>query len=204
MEQTKLETNNTSVEKIKDLVLDEQETKLTIREKVWKYLISNKITNFPKPYRIPNFQEIEEASLKLLDLPAFKSAKSVEVLSDKPLASIRELVITNNKDLYVPILRSQKCFMRKLKLDEKTDTKTIVSSWGIHHIGEKVEVTGDIKFDIFVLGSVAVSKDGYRIGKGGGFVDLEFAIYKEMKAITEDTIIITIVHDSQVCNLFIT
>lgn len=49
-----------------------------------------------------------------------------------------------------------------------------------------------------VLGSVCVSRDGYRLGKGKGFADLEFAMMMRMGAVTQDTIVITTVHDCQV------
>lgn len=39
---------------------------------------------------------------------------------------------------------------------------------------------------------------GYRIGKGRGYADLEYAILREMDAVDDDTVIITNVHDSQV------
>lgn len=49
-----------------------------------------------------------------------------------------------------------------------------------------------------VLGSVCVSRDGYRLGKGEGFADLEFAMMMRMGAITDDTVVITMVHDCQI------
>lgn len=49
-----------------------------------------------------------------------------------------------------------------------------------------------------ILGSVCVSRDGYRLGKGKGFADLEYAIMTRMGAITQDTTVITTVHDCQV------
>lgn len=39
---------------------------------------------------------------------------------------------------------------------------------------------------------------GYRIGKGKGFADLEFGILSQMKAVNQDTIVVTTVHDTQV------
>ena len=51
---------------------------------------------------------------------------------------------------------------------------------------------------MIVLGSVCVNKAGYRIGDGEGFSDLEYAILSKMKAVSEDTKIVTIVHDCQV------
>lgn len=49
-----------------------------------------------------------------------------------------------------------------------------------------------------VLGSVCVSRDGYRLGKGEGFADLEFAMMMRMGTITEDTVVVTTVHDCQI------
>jgi len=56
----------------------------------------------------------------------------------------------------------------------------------------------DVKLDMIVIGSVAVSKDGYRIGRGNGYVDLDFGILVHAGLITKDTIIVTTVHDLQV------
>lgn len=39
---------------------------------------------------------------------------------------------------------------------------------------------------------------GYRIGKGEGFADLEYAIMASMEAVSSETVIITTVHDCQV------
>lgn len=38
-----------------------------------------------------------------------------------------------------------------------------------------------------ILGSVCVSRDGYRLGKGKGFADLEFAMMMMMGAVTQDS-----------------
>lgn len=68
-------------------------------------------------------------------------------------------------------------------------------------------LTGDSKYlscllfiqvDLVVLGSVCVSRDGYRLGKGEGFADLEFAMMMRMGTITENTIVVTTVHDCQI------
>lgn len=47
---------------------------------------------------------------------------------------------------------------------------------------------------------MCVSPKGYRIGKGEGFVDLEFAMMMEMGAVNEDTVVVTTVHDCQIVN----
>jgi len=48
------------------------------------------------------------------------------------------------------------------------------------------------------MGSVAVSEDGARLGKGGGFADLEFALASAAGLIGPDTVTVTTVHELQV------
>lgn len=52
--------------------------------------------------------------------------------------------------------------------------------------------------DLLVFGSVAVSRTGHRIGRGNGYVDLDFGLLKHCGSITPKTIIVTVVHDEQV------
>lgn len=56
----------------------------------------------------------------------------------------------------------------------------------------------DLKLDMFIIGSVAVSREGHHIGKGNGYVDLDFGILTQQGIVTKDTIIVTTVHDIQV------
>jgi hypothetical protein len=52
--------------------------------------------------------------------------------------------------------------------------------------------------DLVAMGSVAVSEDGARLGKGGGFADLEFALATAAGLIGPHTICVTTVHELQV------
>jgi 5-formyltetrahydrofolate cyclo-ligase len=51
--------------------------------------------------------------------------------------------------------------------------------------------------ELIVCGTVAVNYEGVRVGKGGGFSDLEFALLAERGLVTSDTTIVTTVHDLQ-------
>jgi 5-formyltetrahydrofolate cyclo-ligase len=46
--------------------------------------------------------------------------------------------------------------------------------------------------------SVAYSIAGFRIGKGEGYADLEFAMMMRMEAVNQNTAVVTTVHDCQV------
>nr|CAI5819484.1 unnamed protein product [Callosobruchus analis] len=174
-------------------------TKESIREEVWSNFKKNKIALYPGPYfRIPNFKGAEKAAEKLIELPEFKEVKSVEVNPDKPLEPSRRVVLENGKDLYVPSPRIQGCLLKKLESDGVNSIRKIVSRWGIENVGIKVDVIDKFHIDMLVLGSVAVSKDGHRIGKGTGFADIEFAVLKELNIVDDTTVIVTVVHDTQV------
>lgn len=67
-----------------------------------------------------------------------------------------------------------------------------------NHFFPVSDLENKVKLDMVVVGSVAVSRDGYRIGRGNGFVDLEIAIYLHLGIVTPETVIVTVVHDIQV------
>ena len=52
--------------------------------------------------------------------------------------------------------------------------------------------------DLVVCGSVAVGRDGARLGKGGGYCDLEYGLLREEGKVRESTPILTTVHPLQV------
>jgi 5-formyltetrahydrofolate cyclo-ligase len=51
--------------------------------------------------------------------------------------------------------------------------------------------------DLVVMGCVAVGEDGARLGKGGGFADLEFALATAAGLIGSHTVTVTTVHEIQ-------
>ena len=51
---------------------------------------------------------------------------------------------------------------------------------------------------LVVSGCVAVGEDGARLGKGGGFADLEYALASAAGLIGPDTVVVTTVHELQV------
>jgi 5-formyltetrahydrofolate cyclo-ligase len=51
---------------------------------------------------------------------------------------------------------------------------------------------------LVICGSVAVNPAGVRVGKGGGYSDLELAVARELGAVDERTVVVTTVHPVQV------
>jgi len=68
---------------------------------------------------------------------------------------------------------------------------------GAFRFGRKVKPT-EVKVDLFVAGSVAVSPSGGRLGKGTGYSDQEYALLKDAGAFSPSSVVVTTVHDVQV------
>jgi 5-formyltetrahydrofolate cyclo-ligase len=82
--------------------------------------------------------------------------------------------------------------------DEKTQKKAVNVNSAVAEYGTDIDINTEIKLDMLVIGSCAVSRKGHRIGRGNGYVDLDFAILKDLGIITPKTLIVTTVHDCQV------
>ena len=65
-------------------------------------------------------------------------------------------------------------------------------------LGEPVGPDALGTIDLVVAGSVAVDASGRRLGKGGGYSDLEWALARALDAVTARTPVLTTVHELQI------
>jgi 5-formyltetrahydrofolate cyclo-ligase len=68
----------------------------------------------------------------------------------------------------------------------------------VHLVRRRVALDEMQPVDLVVAGCVAVGEDGARLGKGGGFSDLEFALAAAAGLVSARTRVVTTVHDVQV------
>ncbi len=81
----------------------------------------------------------------------------------------------------VPRLRSDKPFIELDPKRLKCSPYAASSIKGAAQYGRPVTLDEVKKIDLVVCGSVAVNRQGARVGKGGGYSDLEFALLTEEK-----------------------
>lgn len=179
-------------------------TKHDIRSKVWGYIEEHDLANFPRPvdHRIPNFKGAGEAGQRVRDLQCFTAAKTVKVNPDKPQEEVRFFVLEAGKTLLMPTPRLRSGLFNRIDgnpSENKETLRTMASTEGMKKYSKPVDLEANIKVDLIVIGSVAVSRTGRRIGKGEGFADLEYGMMKAMKAVDDSTLVVTTVHD---CQLF--
>jgi len=177
------------------------EDKQRIREHIWRLLEERGVARFPKPVygRIPNFIGAEKAASRLLNLREYVDSKVVKVNPDSPQRYVRYRCLVDGKILVMPTPRLRRGF---LILDPSRIPRRMFERAstirGAFRYGRMVDPEDVPKVDLIVVGSVVVSRDGVRIGKGGGYGELEYAILRELGKVDENTPIMTNVHDIQV------
>jgi 5-formyltetrahydrofolate cyclo-ligase len=153
------------------------------RQHVWDRLAAAKAARFPFPPhgRIPNFAGAEIAAARLFDVEPWKSAKVIKVNPDAPQRPVRAEALRRGITVFVPTPRLRGGF-KKLDPRKIPDDK-ITEAAGLSHADRwatEVPLKKLPRLDAIVCGSVAVTRDGRRCGKGEGYSDLEFAILREL------------------------
>lgn len=165
--------------------------KQEVRERTWDLLEREGAARFPGARgRIPNFPGAEQAAGRLADLPEWQAARVVKSNPDAPQLPVRRRARQDGKTLYmaVPRLTEEKPFV------EVNGDPTIKRAMAE---GRPVALDELGPVELIVCGTVAVNHQGVRIGKGGGFSDLEFGLLVDAGLVGRDTTIVTTVHDLQ-------
>lgn len=177
--------------------------KKTARQAVWDRLHREKLARFPFPPhgRIPNLKGAKEAAERLFTLPPWKHAKHMKVNPDAPQRYVREQALRHGITLYVPTPRLRAGFKC---LDPTKIPKHKISEAASLSRGSEWATTVPLRalprMDAIVCGSVAVTREGRRCGKGEGYSDLEYAILRELGH--PPVPVATTVHPVQILNDF--
>lgn len=175
--------------------------KQTLRERIWDELEDSGEARFPYPPhdRIPNFAGAGDAAARLTETDEWESADRIKSNPDAPQLPVRRAALREGKTvcMAVPRLRDERCFLR-LDPAELEDTDAAATIGGASDAGEPVHPEEMAPIDLIVSGSVAVTEQGVRIGKGEGYSDLEFAILRAFDLVDDGTTTVSTVHELQV------
>lgn len=177
------------------------EKKQEIRERVWQTLRDQGVARFPGAEgRIPNFTGAERATERLSEQEFWQRSEVIKCNPDSPQTKVRELALRAGKLVYmaVPRLRELACFLEldpgRLADDELKRASTIKGS---NELGAPVRIEEMPSVDLVVAGSVAVNPQGVRVGKGGGYSDLEYGLAVEAGLLDPGVPVVTTVHELQ-------
>jgi 5-formyltetrahydrofolate cyclo-ligase len=175
--------------------------KSALRDEAWASIRAAGATRFPGPEnRIPNFVGAEAAAERLRGTPEWARAATVKANPDSPQLPVRQRALEDGKVLFmaVPRLADELPFflLDPGELTVRPRQAASIKGAGAH--GRPVDVDDLDPVDLVVTGCVAVDEDGARLGKGGGFSDLELAIATEAGLVGPHTVVVTTVHEAQV------
>jgi 5-formyltetrahydrofolate cyclo-ligase len=176
------------------------EAKAALRDEVWTALRDAKVARFPGAAgRIPNFVGAEAAAEALRATDTWARARTVKANPDSPQWPVRQRVLEDGKTLYmaVPRLAEEKPFFLLDPAHLADPPRKASSIKGASRSARTVDVDALDPVDLVVTGCVAAGEDGARLGKGGGFSDLELAVASEAGLVGSQTVVATTVHDLQ-------
>ncbi|MFB6098927.1 MAG: 5-formyltetrahydrofolate cyclo-ligase [Salinibacter sp.] len=174
-------------------------TKSAARSAVWNALDDPGVARFPGPPhgRIPNFDGASAAAERLFAGAPFAGARRLKVNPDAPQRHVRIEALRRGCVVYVPTPRLRGGFKRLDPENIPTDEiKSAASLSNMDRWAEPVSLNDLPQLDVIVTGSVAVTREGHRCGKGEGYSDLEYAILQELGH--EPVPVATTVHPLQV------
>lgn len=181
-----------------DTELDQ--AKQMVRDRVWAALEEAGAVAAGVSGHIPAFAGADEAAARLAALSTWDRAEVIKVVPDRAQLPVRVRALAAGKLVYmaVPMLADLLPFYlldpKELAVPPNQAAIREVAA----QVGRKVGVEQMRPVDLVVCGSVAVNRDGVRLGKGAGYSDIEVALLQEAGLIGPATTIATTVHSLQV------
>ena len=172
------------------------------RKETWAAMDREGVSRFPGAEgRIPNFAGAKLAAERLSGHRLWKRAQTIKANPDSPQTHARRIALEQGKQLVmaVPRLRDPHPFrlLDPKSLSKKEIREAATIKGALRH-GRVVAEEELPEIDFVLCGSVAVNLNGARVGKGGGYSDLEFALLVEAGRIDDHTAVGTIVHPIQI------
>jgi 5-formyltetrahydrofolate cyclo-ligase len=175
--------------------------KAALRAEVWAALTAARVARFPGAAgRIPNFSGAEAAAERLRERPEWQQARALKANPDSAQLPVRQRALQDGKTVYmaVPRLAEPDPFFLLDPGHLADPPRKAASISGATRSARRVPVGDLAEVGLVVSGCVAVGEDGARLGKGGGFADLEYALASAAGLIGPDTMVVTTVHELQV------
>lgn len=175
-----------------------EQDKQSVRERVWRRLVDAGAVRGDVHGRIPDFVGSAGTASMLSSRGEWQAARVVKSNPDRAQAPVRVQALEDGKLLYVAVPRMATLEPFYVLDPDQLDDRPAAVEAGADGDVPRVGVAQMRPIDVVVCGSVAVNRQGVRIGKGAGYSDLEVALLSEAGLVTDETTIVAPVHDLQV------
>jgi 5-formyltetrahydrofolate cyclo-ligase len=149
---------------------------------------------------IPNFAGAAAAAACVASLPAWKKARVIKAVPDTAQLPVRARALVDGKLVYMAVPRLADVrpfyFLDPATLTLPPAEAATMRAASAH--APRLAIDELEPVDLVVCGSVAVNRQGDRIGKGAGYSDLEVALLHDAGLLGPHTVIATTVHPLQV------
>jgi 5-formyltetrahydrofolate cyclo-ligase len=171
--------------------------KKKLRYNIWDTLEFKKLSTQKQPHgRIPDFIGSTAAAKMLRSTEEWNSSKIIFSSPDSAQKKVREFALKDEKLLIMASPKLKNGYIILNPFDVKGNEKEASTINGAFKYGNQLEKFP--KVDLVIEGSVAVDIKGNRLGKGGGYGDVELNHLFEENSINKDTPIVTTVHEIQI------
>jgi 5-formyltetrahydrofolate cyclo-ligase len=177
--------------------MDVREAKKLLREEMWKKLEAEGVARFPLPCfgHVPNFEGSDVAARNVRLLREWEEANVVFVNPDFAQQKVRENTLFDGKLLVMASPRLKHGYIMVDPSRVRGLERHASTIRGAFSQGKTLALEDISGLDLIVEGSVAVDLKGNRLGKGGGYGDLEI---RDLKAKFGPVPVVTTVHDMQI------
>ena len=172
-----------------------------VRKEVWKAMDRQAVSRFPGAEgRIPNFAGAKLAAQRLAGHRLWRRARVVKAngLAANPRAADRARGGKDRGDGRPAAAGHPPVSAPRSQEAEAEEIREAATIKGALRHGLVVADEELPEIDFWLCGSVAVNLSGARLGKGGGFSDLEYGLLVEAGKIDAHTVVGTTVHPIQI------
>jgi 5-formyltetrahydrofolate cyclo-ligase len=175
-------------------------SKEELRRHIRARLRASNALRFPDGGRgVPNFAGVEQATDLLRTLRIWKQARSVYIALAPSTLLLRRAALEEGKTVYttLPGLRDKRCFLELSRERLGPLYRRAATRCGAVRYGTRVTPLEADVLDLFIYGAVAVALDGGRLGGGGGWEDLSYALFRAARRVVDFTPVVALVHNEQ-------
>jgi 5-formyltetrahydrofolate cyclo-ligase len=151
---------------------------------------------------IPDFDGSERCTDAIAGLPEYQAARTVVIMPDNNLESLRRRALADRKRALVCTYALARGF---ILLDGRSvapgDRALAATLDGMERFGPALsyrELCAVGRVDLVVTGAAAVTRQGVHFGKGHGYFDIEWGLLGEIGLVGQGTPVVASVHSCQV------
>lgn len=151
---------------------------------------------------IADFHGSRKCTERIRRMEIYRKAKLLFITPDNCLESLREACIRDGKSyLMTPYAIERNIFLLSRRNVPRGKEELSSTLDGAERFAKPMSL-GQVKklgrVDLLLTGASAVNTEGVRYGKGHGFFDVEWAMFRDLGMADESTPIIAVTHDCQV------